>query len=78
MRYYSYKEYDPEHPLADETGGYIVTVSEEDIKRDYWPYWYEKMCKEFGQEDVDSKYTFEDCLDDWITVNWAWESLDIG
>lgn len=74
MRYYSYGEYDPEHPLVDETGGYIVTVSEEDIKRDYWPYWYDKMCRKFGKEVVDRQYTFEDCLDDWIIVNWAWES----
>lgn len=74
MRYYSYGEYDPEHPLADETGGYIVKVSEEDIKRDYWPNWYDRMCKKFGQEVVDRQYTFEDCLDDWIVVNWAWKS----
>ena len=29
MRYYSYNEYDPESPLADETGGYVVTKSED-------------------------------------------------
>jgi hypothetical protein len=73
MRYYSYNEYDPDSPLADDTGGYVVTVSEEDIKLKYWPYWYKKMCERFGQETVDRDYSFENCLDDWIVVNWATE-----
>lgn len=73
MRYYSYNEYDPESPLADEKGGYVVTLSEEDIREKYWPYWYGKMCKKFGKETVDQNYCFEDCLYDWCVVNWAWE-----
>ncbi len=24
-------------------------------------------------EEVDSKYCFEDCLEDWIVLNWAWQ-----
>jgi hypothetical protein len=74
MRYFSYNEYDPENPLADETGGYVVTMSEEEIRKEYWPYWYKKMCEKYGQERVDNDYTFEDCLTDWIIVHWAWES----
>jgi hypothetical protein len=73
MRYYCYNEYDPESSLADETGGYVVTKSEAEIRSEYWPYWYKKMCEKFGQKEVDQKYSFEDCLDDWIVVNWAWE-----
>ena len=73
MRYYSYNEYDPDSPQADDSGGYVVTVSEEDIKLQYWPYWYKKMCERFGQETVDRDYSFENCLDDWIVVNWATE-----
>ena len=72
MRYYSYNEYDPESPLADASGGYVVTVSEEDVRRTYWPYWYGKMCERLGKEVVDRDYCFEDCLTDWETVNWAW------
>lgn len=72
-RYFSYSEYDPESPLSDENGGYIVTLSEEEIRRQYYPWWYEKMCKKFGKEKVDELYTFEDCLTDWVVVNWAWE-----
>lgn len=52
----------------------VETWSEEDVKQKYWPYWYGKMCDKFGKEYVDQNYTFEDCLDDWIVVNWAWES----
>ena len=73
MKYYSYNEYDPESELADETGGYVVTVSEEDIRKVYWPYWYGRMIDRFGKAHVDNNYSFNDCLDDWIVVNWAWE-----
>jgi hypothetical protein len=34
------------------------------------------MCKKFGKEHVDKTYNFEDCLEDWIIVNWAWEVND--
>lgn len=69
MRYFSYNEYDPSHPDQ----GYVVTTNEHEIRRDYYPFWYERMCQKFGQEYVHSNYCFEDCLDDWVVVNWAWE-----
>lgn len=68
MRYYSYNEYF-ENPNTNP----VVTVSEQEIRDSYYPFWYEKMCKKFGKEHVDETYSFEDCLDDWIVVNWAWE-----
>lgn len=69
MRYYSYNEYSTD-PSVD---NYVVTVSEQDIHRDYYPYWYGRMCEKFGKDHVDKTYSFEDCLDDWIVVNWAWK-----
>lgn len=66
MRYFSYNEY-------DDTGGHVVTMSEEEIRREYYPYWYGKMCDKFGKEYVDKNYDFESCLVDWQIVNWAWE-----
>jgi hypothetical protein len=72
MRYFSYNQY-VEDPSTDD---YVVTVSEEDIRRDYYPYWYERMCHKYGKAHVDATYCFEDCLYDWIVVNWAWESKD--
>ena len=68
MRYYSYNEYKTD-PSIDP---YIETVSEEDVRRDYYPYWYGKMSAKYGKDHVDKNYSFEDCLTDWITVNWAW------
>ena len=76
MKYYSYNEYDPDSPLADASGGYVVTLSEQDVRDRFWPHWYSKMCEKFGKEHVDKTYTFEDCLEEWVIVNWAWESDD--
>lgn len=73
MRYFSYNEYDPDSPRADAEGEYVETLSEEEIRQQYYPYWYAKMCEKFGKEHVDANYCFEDCLDDWQVVNWAWE-----
>ena len=69
MRYWCYNEY-TEDPDANP----VVTKSEAEILHEYWPHWYGQMCKKFGKEHVDENYSFHDCLDDWIVVNWAWES----
>jgi hypothetical protein len=66
MRYFCFNEF-------DDQGGHVVTMSEEQIRKEYWPYWYKKMCEKYGQERVDNDYTFEDFLGDWIIVHWAWE-----
>lgn len=68
MRYYSYNEYTTD-PLLD---NYVLTVSEEDIRITYYPYWYKRMCDKFGKEHVDNTYSFQDCIDDWAVVNGAW------
>jgi len=68
MRYYCYNE------MTDDGDNEIVLVSEEDVRQTYYPYWYGKMCEKFGKDHVDNNYSFEDCLDDWVIVNWAWES----
>lgn len=72
MRYYSYNEY------TDNDENEIITLSEEDIRKNYWPYWYDKMCGKFGKEIVDRDFCFEDCLYDWVIVNWAWEVKDVS
>ena len=72
MRYFSY--YEPTN--EDNPQGCIMTISEDIIRRDYYPYWYEKMCNKFGQKHVDEKYCFLDCIDDWMTIHWAWEVKD--
>ena len=66
MRYYSFA-------YPDQDKDVVETMSEDDIRKEYYPYWYGKMCEKFGQERVDAYYTFEDCLDDWKVVHWAWD-----
>jgi len=67
MRYYT-------HQTFDNIKSYIITQSEEDIRKDYYPYWYGNMCDKFGKECVDTNYTFEDCLDDYKIVTFAQEA----
>ena len=68
MRYYSYHESSIE---TDEER--VVTVSEEDIRKEYWPYWFSLKVKEVGPEKANTDFVFEDCLQEWIIINWAWE-----
>ena len=56
-----------------EDGDVVEVLSENDIREQYWPYWYGRMCDKFGKEHVDATYSFPDCLDDWICVHWAME-----
>ena len=72
MKYFSYNHYDPDH----EDGGYVRTVSEQEILDEYWDWWYGKMCEKFGKDHVDANYSSEDCVEDWVVVNWAWEVED--
>lgn len=68
MRYWSF-----DYPHED---GYdiVETWSEDDIRERYFPIWYEKMCKKFGEDYVRANASFEDCIEDWTCINWAWES----
>jgi hypothetical protein len=67
MRYYSF--YDGPVEV-------ITTLSEVEIHKSYWEYWYGKMCTKFGKDTVDKCYSSEDCLQDWTVVHWAWEVID--
>lgn len=73
MRYFCYTEplSDIDNPLDIHT---VITCSEEDIRRVYYPKWYKQMCDTYGQDIVDRYYSFEECLQDWIIINSAWKS----
>lgn len=73
MKYYTYMQ--PMLPPDDMTPEYI-TMSEEEILKEYWDYWYERMCHKFGKEIVDSTYSSVECIEDWATSCWAWESTN--
>lgn len=67
MRYYTFVQ-----PVNEAGDPEYITMSEEDVRKEYYPYWYDKMCEKFGKEHVDTNYCFEDCLEDWRIVHWAW------
>lgn len=68
MKYWKYATY-------DETGeSKIVTLSEQEILDQYWNHWYTMMCTKFSENWVNENCTSQDCIDDWVVVNWAWES----
>lgn len=69
MKHYSYNEYTP-----DPTKQVVVTLSEQEILDRYWNRWKELMIKKFGKDCFEKNYTKQDCIDDWVVINWAWES----
>lgn len=82
MRYYCHNE--PiwgaeddidEHGHVRIYGNRVVTKSEEDIRREYFPYWESRMIAKYGEE-YHHTYSFEDCLWDWMVLYWGWESDD--
>ncbi len=44
------------------------TLSEKRILADYFPYWSKRM-REVGREHLITK---QNCIDDWVTLHWAW------
>lgn len=70
MRKFAYNE-----PIFSEDGSIfgnrVIEFTEEQIRETYFPFWKAKMEKKYG---VDHFYiNFDTCVEDWITVNWAWE-----
>jgi len=68
MRYFCYHEY------TEDNEPWIKVMSEEDIRKEYFPWWEKKMIDKYGEEHYNEHYSFLDCVDDWITTNYAWES----
>lgn len=62
--------------LSDKGQHVSETLTENDIRKEYYSYWYEQMCKKYGEEYVNDHYSWKDCLEDWIVVNWAVEVVD--
>jgi len=59
----------PDNPNQD----CCEVLDELDIHKQYWDYWYRAMCLKLGSDIVDKHYSWADCLDDWIVINWAKE-----
>ncbi len=69
MRWFKYNE-----PTFDDLSNLIgnvqVIVSEEDIRRNYYPFWLSAM-QERGV--TGEALAFENALDEFLVANWAWE-----
>ena len=68
MKYWSYSE-----PLYNASGklfNVVVTKSEDEILNEYYEYWVSRM-KRVNKDNLISK---ENCIDDWVRVNFAWNS----
>lgn len=62
--------YDGEELVGNE----IVEVTEDEIIQDYWPWWRAAMVEKFGLDYPE--ITKQNCIEDWVIVNWAWEKRD--
>lgn len=58
---YKYQDQEGEH-----------TRTEEQIIAEYYDYWKTRM-EQVGKAD---KISEENCIADWVVVNWAWEDRD--
>ena len=74
MRYWCYNS--PVDNGDDLVEDIVEVISEKEIIDTYYPTWYNSMVKKFGKDHVDATYCEADCIDDWVVVNWAWESTD--
>ena len=68
MKYWSFS-----YPDLNDTD-IVETFSEDEIIDQYYPWWSDKMRKKYGEEYFEKTYCEKDCIDDWVVVNWAWES----
>lgn len=59
----------PRDPVNNDFSPVEVVMTEEDVKREYWPVWCENMLRA-GKEHMIS---WEACWIDFKTVNWAEE-----
>lgn len=66
MKIYCYHEY------SEETNyNTTVEITEEDILKGYWDWWYAKMITKYGEGD--ELITEENCIEDWCVTHGAWE-----
>jgi len=73
MRYFSWCE------PSEIYGDMIITISEENILKRYFPFWREKILRHTQIDEKEKARLLSDkvhCLDDFISCNWAWETTD--
>jgi hypothetical protein len=73
MKYYSYDTWKTD-PSVDP---YVETLSEDEILKEHWAWWKERMILKYGKEHFEATFSEKDCVEDWAVVNWAWETNEI-
>jgi len=72
MRYWKYIE--PTDPKNNDFTAKVFIVSDQEIMEAFWDHWLKKIDK--IDYDVDEQDPVEDCIQDWVAVNWATEVKD--
>jgi hypothetical protein len=62
------------HPETDEP--VYETLSEDEILEQYYPYWSGKMIEKYGLEEFNKTWSKKECIEDWVTIHWAWKSSE--
>lgn len=52
-------------------GNEVIEKTEPQILEEYWDHWKSRMDAKYGEDH--ELTTEENCIYDWIVVNWAWE-----
>ena len=52
----------------------IEKITDQEILALTWNIWKEQMIKKYGADS--ELITEENCIQDWVTTNWAWEWKD--
>ena len=64
-------------PIFDDGGKLIGNelreFTDDLILEDYWDYWCKLMEERFGKGHY--LINIENCIADWVAVNWAWEKV---
>lgn len=63
MRTFAYNE------IGENNEPIIKTFTEEEILKTYYPWWKSEL-ESLGRSNLVSE---ENCIEDWVVINWAWE-----
>lgn len=72
-RKWSWNEY-LGHDENDNIENEVVTMTEKEILDEYYTFWSVKMRQKYGDEHFEEHYSFGDCVEDYIIVNWAYRA----
>lgn len=66
-KYYTYVE-----PMNEHGDPIYKTFSEDEILRVYKPY----LLRELKQRNINIQITDQEIIEEWVTINWAWPSIN--